>query len=314
MIYILYLLFLITGGYLLWRLYLLTDKSPEMDRNWTTIYYGARGSGKTLHQATEVKKTLEYLTKFYSKKDLINKKERAIIFTNQKLSKELENLYLNKYLYYWENIEDIRYCPRKDCWRGKQKHPLHGAYVIFDDITTILPPDSWNITPQWLRKYFFLGRHYGIHILANLQDPFAVDVNFRRCVDMAYRFHKIISSRDPDETKKPLKFIYGLYIRRRIPAEWLWRIGDMSEGEIQAQKEMADRVEGSPFRDIFIASRHLITANKTKIYDTLADVAKEIKPKGFIHTEYHCIDKRHNHTDPKAPNYCNYKKVYHELV
>jgi hypothetical protein len=150
---------------------------PETEQVWTTIYYGARGSGKTLHQSLETVRILKYLVALYDKKPELH---HAILFTNSKLNKELEETY-KEYIHYWESPDDFKYCPRKNCWRGKKKHLIHGAYIIFDDIANILPADNWNNTPMWLRKLFFQGRHFGIHVLANLQDPFSVDINFKRC-------------------------------------------------------------------------------------------------------------------------------------
>lgn len=288
---------------------------PEAEKNWTTIYYGSRGSGKTYHQAKEVVRLFKYLDHVYEKNPKLKK---SIVLSVQKFSPAIETAYLGKYLYYWDDVEDLHYCPREDCWRGPERHRLHGAYIIFDDIATILPADSWQNTPIWLRKTFAQARHFGIHVLANLQDPFSCDVNFRRYTDVAYRFRKTFGSRDPDETKPPIKHIFGIYHRRQIPAEWLWKMGDLPEHVIREEKSKAQeekRVTGKStlFMDIWKGSVHWISRKGCEYYDTLQDVP-EYKPKGFLHSVLHCIDPKCNHTDPDAPNYCNYKKVYHDLT
>lgn len=290
------------------------QKAPPIEKWWTTIYYGVRGSGKTLHQAKMVVWILNYLDWLYYKNPELN---QSIIFSVQRFSKKIEDKYLGWRLFYWTDAKDLRYCPRKECWKGKSKHRLHGCYLIFDDIATILPADNWNNTPIWLRKTFAQGRHFGVRILANLQDPFSCDINFRRYTDMAFRFRKVMGSPDPDETKKPVKRIWGFYHMRKIRAELLWKWGDMSNEEIVMQKEknkqMAQVTGKNLFSDVWKGSVHRITREICEIYDTTQDVP-EYKPTGYEHTELYCTDPKHNHTDKKAENYCGFKKVTHELV
>jgi hypothetical protein len=241
----------------------------------------------------------------------------AIVFSVQKFSEQIEKKYLGRLLYYWTDAKDLRYCPRKNCWRGKQKHRLHGCYLIFDDVATILPADNWNRTPIWLRKTFAQARHFGVRILANLQDPFSVDINFRRYTDMAFRFQKLFGTKDPDETKAPIKHIFGIFIRRKIKAEWLWKFGDMSNEEIsvmRARQEQEKKITGTNiFRYIWKSSFHWFFRKDCEIYDTTQDVP-EYNPTGYEHHELRCIDPEHNHDDPNAPNYCGFKKITHEIV
>lgn len=293
-------------------------KPPSINKDWTTIYYGKRGSGKTLHQAKEVLHILKYLEYLYYKYPKLN---RAIVFSVQRFSPYIEAKY-KKYLFYWNDAKDLRFCPRKNCWRGKNQHRLHGCYLIFDDIATILPADNWVSTPMWLRKTFSQARHFGIRILANLQDPFSCDINFRRYTDMAYKFEKVIGSRDPDETRNPIKRIWGVYRTRKIPADILWQYGDLTNEQIVAAKEQSKELKKAGklvlghtgiIAGVFKAKYHWISRKICKIYDTTQDVP-EYKPSGYEHHELKCIDSRHNHTDPKAPNYCGFKKVSHDIV
>jgi len=287
---------------------------PECEKWWTTLYYGSRGSCKSIHQAKEIQHILFYLENLYQRKPNL---KPAIVFSVQKFSKEIEDKFLNKFLYYWTDAKELRFCPRKNCWRGERRHRLHGCYLVFDDIATILPSDNWTQTPIWLRKTFSQARHFGIRILANLQDPFSVDINFRRYVDMAFRFRKMFGSKDPDETKPKLKYIFGCYLRRKIKAEWLWKLGDMSDEDIsifRAKQEQEKQLTGTNvYADIFKGSFHWFSRKNCEIYDTTQDVP-EYNPTGYEHHELRCTDPEHNHTDPKAPNYCGFKKITHELV
>ena len=306
-------------------------RKPEIDKHWTIIYYGPRGSCKTLHQGKETIHVLVYLEWLYLKWPNL---PRAIVMTNQKFNAQIEGLYLNKDLFYWEDVKDFHYCPRKGCWKGPEKHRLHNAYLIFDDISTILPPDSWQNTPLWLRKTFSQARHNGVRCLANLQDPNAVDINFRRYCDLAFKFSKLIGSRDPDEAKPPVKYIFGIYRRRKIEAEMLWKYGNLPEQQIRLALMDKERLEEELKRqghaldivedDSWKGSIHFYTRRMAMMYDTTQNV-KEYEPAGYLYKELRCIDPAHVHewdkgeTRPieelkKLPNFCKYKKAIRELV
>lgn len=291
-------------------------KKPAVYKWWTTLYFGARGSGKSQEQAKQIVKILKYLKWLYKNKPALADKQ-AIIFSVQKLSEKYEKEYAG-YIYYWTTARDLRFCPRIICWRGSTKHRLHGAWVIFDDIAAMLPNTHGFQMPEWLIKFFSQARKFGIHILANCQDPFSANINFRRYTDMAFKCRKLFATRDPDETLSPLKFIFGVYQIRRIPANMLWEYGDMTESEIALLKmKEKDRAKAMQrpnlFKGMWRGSLHLITKNSTAIYDTLQEIQEYI-PVGYEHGEKHCIDPRHNHTNKKAANYCGFSKVTHDLV
>ena len=274
-------------------------KAPACTNNWTSLYYGPRGSCKTLHQARELVTLLRYLQKLYNKYPRLH---RAIIITNQKLSPELERLYLNREVFYFDddNLETLRYCPRHGCWRGTELHKLHGAYLFIDDISNMLPATDWATTPKWLKKMMIKGRKFGIHLVMTTVDAFDVVLPIRRCTDTCYKFRNIWKTRDPDETKPALKHIFGWYQRRRISADMLWKYGDLPEQMIQlrkiAQEEMHERLRQMDkayavvYDDSWAGSVHMfnrsgrfpnwrwlrgLKISSTDTYDTLQDVAKE---------------------------------------
>ena len=334
-------------------------KKPEVLKVWTTLFFGDRGSCKTLHQAKiVVLKVIPYLNWLYSKKVAAKKFQlkgvplpikKTIIFSVQKFNKDIDKRYAvfsyddkevidedgkkhleidfstkkinnpDGYIYYWnpDDPETLRYCPRPSCWRGEEKHRLHGCLLIFDDMATILPADGWANTPLWLRKMFAQARHFGIHILGNAQDPFSCDINFRRYTDICYRFTKLFGSRDPDETQPPVRFIFGLYVTKKIKASLLWKFGNMSDEEIDAQKEMIrqqNKVNNTHlYANVWKASPHWLGRKACELYDTTQDVP-EFRPQGFSHEVLYCIDPSHNHKNKRAKNYCGYKKIYHELI
>lgn len=279
---------------------------PETEKYLTTLYFGDRSAGKTLHQAKEARKILRWLQWLYHKHP---KLPHAIVYSVQKFSEKFEKEYLGDYLYYWTDVDELQHCPRKKCWKGKKKHRLHDAYIIFDDMSTILPPMHWQLVPNWLKKMFYQQAHFGIHILGSLVDPFVVVSDFRKCVDMAFRFRKIIGSKRPEAAKPPIKRIWGLYSRRKITGKDLWKYGDPSDNDVQlilAQEEQKAKITGGIVSDIFRhAGWYRIKKEDCEIYDTLQDVP-EYQAKGFAHSELKCID-------PDHPD-CGYKKVYHELI
>ena len=289
---------------------------PETLKYWGVLYYGEGSNGKTLHQATEIESILKYWHWLYSKYPKIH---RGIILTNQVLSDKLiagsEEFY-----YHFDDLGDTRFCPRPNCWRGTKKHALHGAVVVIDDISTVLPPDSWQTTPLWLRKQWTQCGHLGIHFLFNCQDPFAYDINARRQTRMAFGFNMVFSNQRPDETAKPNDKIYGIYVRRKIKAKWLWQFGDLEPAQIQEFKEglkaRAEVTKRMPFSGIWKSTMHLVTKHKASLYNTLQDV-QEYEPKGYLGVkEYDCIDPEHNHTDKNNTElpYTTFKKSEHELV
>ena len=292
------------------RPFFLWATRPEYDKNWTTVYYGAKGSCKSIHQAKQMRKLLLYLDQYYLAHPELNE---SIIFTNQKMNEHLESHYLGRRLYYWNDLDEIENCPRTNCWRAKKgkTHRLHGAYLFFDDIASIMPAGNYKL-PNWMLKLFSQARHNSIHVCANLQDPFACHINFRRYIDVAYKFTKVLGTKDPDETKKPLKRIWGIYRRRKIDAESLWRYGDLPEETIRqllnARNEENERLKAAGkemdivYSETWFGTYHTFGRKSAEIYDTLQDVEK-YEPKGYIHKEFKCLDP-----------HCAFRHVSHELV
>jgi len=253
-------------------------KKPETERAWTTLYYGSRGACKSLHQGKQTLEVLNYFVKLYRKYPRLH---QAIIFTNQILDEKIYEKY-KEYIYYWEDQKELEFCPRKNCWRGPEKHELHGATVNIDDIATLLPPDGWRETSISFRKMLSQARHNGVRILCNGHDPFGIDINFRRYIDVAYKFTKLAGSRDPDETRPPVKWIGGIYRRRRINSELLWKYGDLPEQQIRLQAiqndQTAERLReigrqiDIVYNDSWRGSYHLFWKKHTEVYNTHQNV------------------------------------------
>lgn len=294
-------------------------KKPESLKNWGVVYYGERGSGKTLHQADQIIQIVKYWTWLWKK---YPSTKHGIIITNQVLSaealKEIGEYTHERVYFHFDEGDEMRFCPRLKCWRGEKKHMLHGAVVVLDDIATYLPADGWQTTPYWMRKQWTQAQHLGLHFLFNCQDPFAYDINARRATQIAYRFEKTIGSLRPDETAKAVKKIWGIYLRRKIKAKWLWQWGDMEPEQIEMFKDALnaqEQIQGKRvFRGIWKTTAHWISLKKAIRYDTLQDV-KEYEPKGYVGVKkYDCIDSEHNHTEKDLTNYTPFREKDHTLV
>lgn len=304
---------------------------PFWEKNLTTLFYGPRSQGKSLHQAKTVNEIFKYLDGMYR---LYPELPQSIVVSNQKFNATLEEKYCGKRLFYWESIQQLKYCPRSECWkdeftvkvtpkikrgfggkfvkdptgglpiRTKIKHRLHDCYLIIDDAATIIPADGWQDLPRWFRKVFAQAGHNGVHCIANIQDPLSCDINFRRYVDLCFKFNKVMGNRRPEAGKPPVRFIWGIYTSREIPAEELWVHGDKSEQDIQ--QERIDREEAESMareagkKIVRTAVKtwrrrfHWISRSATEIYDTLQNVP-EYMPNTFEHYEIKCQDPACEH-------------------
>jgi hypothetical protein len=291
--------------------------TPFWEKNLTTLFYGPRSQGKSLHQAKTVEKIFKYLDALYRfYPDL----PQACVVSNQKFNQEIEGKYLGNRLFYWESIQQLKFCPRDNCWKAEYEnvqlrklkggvprppmkrlipHRLHDCYIIMDDAATIIPADGWQDLPLWFRKLWAQAGHNGIHCLANIQDPVSCDINFRRYTDIAFKFNKVMGNRRPEPAKPKVDWIWGIYTSREIPADELWMNGDKSEREIEQEKidreerESLAKVAGR--KVVKVAQHnwkrryHIIRKRDTLLYDTLQNIPQYM-PNTLEHIELNCID------------------------
>jgi hypothetical protein len=210
-------------------------KRPNCTRHWTTIYYGPRGTCKSIHAVRELTGVLRWLHVFYTKHPTLH---RAIVMTDFDLSPELEKLYGGRDLFHFDedDLETLRWCPREGCWRGAEKHKLHGCYLFIDDASNMLAAEDWSKTPRWFKRMMIKGRKFGIHLVITLVDPFDLVIAVRRASEVANRFRVVWKTRDPDETMPPLKRVFGWYQRRYVSTEMLWKYGDLPEQIIKLRQ------------------------------------------------------------------------------
>lgn len=314
--------------------------TPFWEKHLTTLFYGPRSQGKSLHQAKTVQAILKYLDALYRFYPAL---PQAMVISNQKFNPVIEEKYLGRRLFYWESIQQLKFCPRTDCWKTEYKytilnakwvkafrgttrpegvpivatkeavpHRLHDCYIIIDDAATIIPADGWQDLPRWFRKLFAQAGHNGVHCIANIQDPVGCDINFRRYVDLCFKFNKVMGNRRPEPAKPRVGLIWGIYTSREIPAEELWTHGDKSEQEIELERlqreeyESAARAAGKKIISVGVNNwkrrYHFIRRRDTEIYDTLQNVP-EYMPNSLEHIEMKCIDPT-----------CNKKHIRHRPI
>lgn len=222
--------------------------------SWITFTYGRPGEGKSLDTAKTVLELFEEYERIEKKYPKIPKR---VLWSNMKFSKEIEKKYLHKKLEYWEN-------PR-------QLYNLKDVDIIWDEIARHLPADKWGDTPDELRTLFAQHRKKGIRIFANTQDYKAVDINFRRMVGTAYKVKKIIGSRDISVSLPPVKYIWGVILKREFNPE-----------DIETEKDIQklEQISLLP-KIIFIRKKYI------KTYDTRQIIPK-YRPKELEHIEYTC--------------------------
>lgn len=208
--------------------------------SWIHFTYGRPGEGKSLDTA---KTSLELLEEYKKIEKKYPKLPKRKLWTNMRLSKELEKEYLNKKLFYWEN--------------PKQLYNVKDVDIIWDEIARHLPSDKWGDTPDELRTLFAQHRKRGIRIFANTQDFKAVDINFRRMIGKAYKLKKIIGSRDISATLPPVKYIWGIILKRQFEPE------ELEEKELEKAKTIYALPE-----IIFIRKKYI------KAYDTTQEIPR----------------------------------------
>lgn len=266
------------------------------------LTYGAKGSGKSLTQA---KDALDIFASY----DATDKKypdlSKRIYFGNQKFNEEIEKKYLGKRLYYWTNAKQLRWCPRTDCWKGKELHPVHDTDIAHDEISKDLPAGSWADTPKWFRQIFSHLRKRGNRYFANTQVYEDIDIAFRRQIDVAYKIKKIWGSGDitaslpvPEHYWFFFPFPCGIISRKEFPPSLLeWERDpekrEIKSGDFEGQSEL-----------IFIRKRYV------EAYDTKGEIPA-YKPDTLEHVDLWCENdncEKHGRNNPDAkPKVEHYK-------
>ncbi len=162
------------------------------------LFEGNTGQGKTYMTSVN---TLLLLQRNRKWKEKGKTKTTRKLATNMKLSKEVEEEYGDK-IVYWTELEQLI--------------GLRECDVIFDDMASYLDSQRWVDTPMSVKKWLRLHEHYGCDIYGNAQDFLTIDISVRRLCTRISRINKFIGSRRPSATKPDVKYIWGIFVIREI--------------------------------------------------------------------------------------------------
>jgi len=233
------------------------------------LIYGKKGSGKSLCQAREALKLFKQYKKAEKRYPELPKR---IYYSNMKMSEEIEKQEYGKHLYYWNNAEQLKNCPRTDCWKGNEPHPVHDTDIGHDEIGKDLPAGKYAETPAWFKQMFSHLRKRGNRYLANTQVYEDIDIAFRRQIDYAFKIEKIMGSGDLTATEPAPYFIWGIITIREFDPVLLEWERDPDKREIK----------GKGLPDFLFIQKKFVEAYNT------ADEIPPYKPNTLEHMEYWC--------------------------
>jgi hypothetical protein len=212
------------------------------------LFYGKKGSGKSLYQAYLV---LKLIKSYYKVEKKFPKLSHRKLYINQPLSKEFEKkeLYDKKtnptgHLIYWTNPEQL--------------YNVRDADILWDEIGKDLPAGAWTDTPKDLKQVFSHLRKRGNRIFANTQVYEDIDISFRRQIDAAWRIKKMFGNRDISASLPPPKRIWGVVKLRPFNPEVL--------------EVLRDEVKRTELEDTGFPKFIFIRNKLVNLYDTTAEL------------------------------------------
>jgi len=270
---------------------------PNPLPKWNILIFAPPGNGKSLEQARLSEETLKeyrWIEKHYPKLPT------RYLLTNQKLNKEYickENKFSSEWfdahVRLWEDAEELKYCHRENCFKGKEIHKLHDCDLFCDEGATLFPATAKGADddmPMWLKKLIAQHRHNGIRILILTQDFMQINIAERRCLWQSFYMHKILGSRDISPTLPPVKFIWGIYSKRMIDPELMKK--DFSS--ILINIRTADDEKKKIMEELKLIGRpklYWIGKHKCSLYDTTQDVKEYEIRRTIEHIEVPCKHK-----------------------
>lgn len=286
-------------------------------KKWFIIIFAPPGHGKSIEQA---KLAYKLIREYYKLEKKYPKLPHRYLLTNQPLSQKIkfkflkrwrkENLFVeafnNGHLRFWNQPEELRYCPIMNCWKDKLPHPIHDCDLFCDEGATLFPATGKGTTddmPIWMKTLISQHRHRSIRIVLLTQDFMGINITARRCCWEALVMEKRFGSRDPSPSLPPVKWIWGIYTTRKIDPDLARRDAAEIKLIIKADSKKGSEDERKEaMRLIGMARPHWISRFKCSLYDTLGDV-RELQIKREIeHIEVPC-----SHPD------CNYIHKTHRL-
>ena len=225
-----------------------------------TIITGLPGSAKSYVMAQKAVDFVHRNQKWHKQTGIVRP-----IYSNLAMSKEFVDFANRDYEFFrlWEDPEEL---PN-----------LKNADVIWEEMGAHVDSRGWEHLPLTLRRWLQQHRHRGVEIVGNCQDFSDIDVAIRRLTGTLIYLMKLVGSRDPSPTSKPVKFVWGIVLKLELDA-----------------RNYDDKAK---FKGSVFAGFEFLTRKGVDLYSMFNDVKQGRYP-ALRHRERVC-------------NECNYKKVVH---
>jgi len=160
------------------------------------IVTGLPGASKSYMLAQQTVELVKRNMKWYESTGI-----KRIVRSNLELSDEFK-MWAEGYYELWEDPEELP--------------SMQNCDVIWEEMGAHVDSRSWEQLPLQLRRWLQQHRHRGVEIFGNCQDFADIDVAVRRLVQNLIYLIKIVGSRDPSPTSKPIKHIWGVVLKMRL--------------------------------------------------------------------------------------------------
>jgi len=217
-----------------------------------TVVTGLPGAGKSLFTADISIELLYRNRKWYQKqKEMFEAGKTDVV---PKIRQVRTNLTLNKEVEaefgYGTDLSFIDY------WEDPCELPgMRDVDITWEEMGAVVDSRNWESMPLELRRWLQQHRHRGVEIFGNVQEFSDIDIAVRRLTERLFYLSKVVGSRDPTPTSLPIRFIWGLVMKREI--------------DPRAYKE-EDKFSGSAMS--MFPSFMLITKKRVSLYDMRNDI------------------------------------------
>lgn len=286
-------------------------------KKWFIIIFAPPGNCKSMEQARITYKLIREYYKIAKKYPNLRKR---FVFTNQLLASEIKHRYIkgrkdlfvkayqDGYLLHWNQPEELRYCPIKNCWKSDRVHQLHDCDLLCDEGANLFPATMRNADddmPMWMKTMLAQHRHRSIRLVLLTHDFMGINISARRLIWEAWAMEKVIGSRDPSPSLPPVRFIWGLYSRRKIDPDLARKEASDVKLLIKTEKGKSSDEKNDRMKLIGVPRYRYISRFKASLYDTLEDVKDLVIKREVEHIEVPC-------QDPLHPN-CGFVYSRHKL-
>lgn len=285
-------------------------------KKWFIIIFAPPGNGKSLEQA---RLTYKLIREYYKIEKKYPGLPKRFCFTNQELGEHVFYRFLKNrprdifkraledgHLRYWRQPEEIRYCPIPNCWKGDKVHALHDCDLFCDEGANLFPATMRNAVddmPGWAKTMLAQHRHRSIRLVLLTQDFMGINISARRNVWEAWAMEKKLGSRDPSPSLPPVKYVWGIYTRRKIDPDLARKEASDVRLLIKTEtKKTSGQQKSEKIKLVGSPRIHWISRFKCSLFDTLQDVPDLIIKRELEHIEVPC-----SHAD------CGYIHKTHKL-